>query len=641
MRIERLDINGWMPFRGQFSLLLPAGPIALVGVHDDDPERSNGSGKSSIMQAIRWCLSGDHDKRLDDDVINRQADATIVRICFSTGCVVQRSRKRGGPTELEVSDGGVTYRKKDAQDALDRIVGLTMDDMLATFFVQQGDVEALVTRTSGERRQHVAGWLKLDGWGSAAKVARMKLRSVAERLQMERLRLRTASEATLPSDDIAGLTESADSEDAKSTEQERQADALVARAERAKHVATRRAARERRVGLVEKAKQQKELGRQQGAALREHDSAALAWQRAENDVAVAFQEVTEASRLVTQGFTGRCPVMCAPCPVADVVAQETDAHQSRNDRAVEAWRDKKSAAKQAEASAAAASRRAREAREAALAYGQTKEAIKAIDEMVPDEGVPEDEAVLKADMQQLRWAAQAGRQQAAAIRARVQQAEKAAEQVELHQEEVAMLERALRVAQLALRCLSTVPNRIAETRIVQLEERANALLSEHRLHLRIVWDRPTKELAGRCVSCGEAFAGKAVKACPTCGEARGLGRREELDLLVDDGSGEEDARQASGGRRVMIGSALRFAAGAMLRAERGSQAAFALIDEPFGQLDVFNRTELVKRFAWLLSASGLEQAIVIAHHADILDALPHRMVVRRTGNRESSVGLEW
>ena len=71
----------------------------------------------------------------------------------------------------------------------------------------------------------------------------------------------------------------------------------------------------------------------------------------------------------------------------------------------------------------------------------------------------------------------------------------------------------------------------------------------------------------------------------------------------------------------------------MLREVRGASVAWATIDEPFGPLDAELREGLARVFGGMLGAVGLEQAFVVSHDQALLDQLPHRIVIERTGDR--------
>jgi len=115
---------------------------------------------------------------------------------------------------------------------------------------------------------------------------------------------------------------------------------------------------------------------------------------------------------------------------------------------------------------------------------------------------------------------------------------------------------------------------------------------------------------------------------------------DELEILVDDGSGViEDVKMKSGGARVLVASALRLTASLMLREIRGTPVGWATIDEPFGPLDAENREHLARVFSAMLGTVGLEQAFVVSHDVALLDAMPNRILIERTGG-VSTVRLE-
>jgi DNA repair exonuclease SbcCD ATPase subunit len=100
---------------------------------------------------------------------------------------------------------------------------------------------------------------------------------------------------------------------------------------------------------------------------------------------------------------------------------------------------------------------------------------------------------------------------------------------------------------------------------------------------------------------------------------------DKLELVLSDQSGAADD---------LVGVALQLSASAWLRAERGSAWSTVLIDEPFGQLDAAHRRALSAHLSAMLAGRyGFEQAMVIAHHASVLDALPGRIEVIGEGGR--------
>jgi hypothetical protein len=199
-------------------------------------------------------------------------------------------------------------------------------------------------------------------------------------------------------------------------------------------------------------------------------------------------------------------------------------------------------------------------------------------------------------------------------------------------DDVIAAERALRIAFLEVKAFAAVPARIAKESVAVLEQQANMLLQDSGLSLEFAWERATKMLAPICVACGHLYAGQRDKQCSSCGAERGPKMSDELEILIEDGSGEiEDVKMKSGGAKILVASSLRLAASSMLREQRGAAVGWACIDEPFGPLDAENREALARTFSGMLGSVGLEQAFVVSHDQVLLDALPSRIIVERSG----------
>jgi len=645
VRIERLYIAGWMPFAGEHDIVLPAGPIAVVGEHNGDPRRSNRAGKTALLEAITWCLFGVHRKRLDDAIINRGADLCEVTVDLG-GLGVTRSRARGkGSTKLQVNLGGTSLVGESAQAKVNEHLGLGLDDYLATACFRQGDVESIVSRTAGDRLALVSEWLQLGRWAVAKKVQAAKVNAADAALGAKRSSLATLEATTLTE---ARRLELQETETRLTADGERGQRRLASMQARSGEAANARIALEQHLEIENLRTRAGEL-RTQLAGKRAADGETEAKLRAVEEAAQAEQAarklVDEVATIASSGFDGICPVMCEACPVApDVeaaVRSNTELYEVRSKemRACSATtRERRGDAVLARAASTQLDRASAEyaeivrrgkelAASVVLSVDEATERLK--DGETIEAGFAEAQAEVSAAAVQL---------------GNVQRLLSASVESELQcralRDSVAILEESARVSSLALRAICQVPADIARDELIVLEADANHLLQGTGVSLRFSWARELAEKSPACDECGHVFASKRGDACPRCSAARGKKRAQELEILCDDGSGlEEDVRFNSGGTRAIVGASIRLAASALLRRLRGAPAAWAIVDEPFGPLDSENREQLARSFAGMLNSVGLEQALVVSHDMVLLSGLPSKLVINKTGSG-SKIRLE-
>jgi DNA repair exonuclease SbcCD ATPase subunit len=172
---------------------------------------------------------------------------------------------------------------------------------------------------------------------------------------------------------------------------------------------------------------------------------------------------------------------------------------------------------------------------------------------------------------------------------------------------------------------SGAQRRVAEGALGQIEQIANDGLEAcgEDLRVSVAWAREGHGLATACDACGAPYPSSAkIKACPRCGGERGPKLVHRLDLELSD---------RSGGLEDLAGCVLALAAGTWLARARGAAWGTALLDEPLASLDAARRKALVRGLPSLLAASGIEQAILVAHTPAAMDALPARIQVTRRG----------
>jgi DNA repair exonuclease SbcCD ATPase subunit len=675
MIIERIEIKNWLAFRGEHILdPVPTGAISVVARYDDNPRRSNWAGKTAFLESIEWALFGVHRKRYEDEVIFTGEDEVSVHLVFTDDFHVIRSRKRGKATRLVVVQDGLEYEKKPAEELVKTRLGFDAIDFRATVCFAQGDTEAIVERTSGERRKVIGQWLELDAWARIGARARAHLKKLADFYQERRGSIGAIEEslieevhAIVSEEEVQGWLEEGEEGPTlairgwidSDTPQE-----LFFETRKASDEIALKIARSALEGVetklqgfagiesAESAHRQRELFIEEGKRLREElkgagvaglEEANEAFSRASGSVESARTEVREAEELCRGNFDGVCPVTRAACSVADEVRANREAAQTRLETArgelIE--RQAKKEEKRRELNLLAQEERTLQGKRERfkLVVAEVKRLEPLSRKWIEsDRPSPAEIQKLKADQVEYHR--------------RVIELESAIRTVEdkvgrIHSERTRLkkirdsldgLERDVRIANLAVKATSQtgIPAYIAEAILVKLEERANVLLAGSGLSFAFSLDRETKDLAPTCFECGYVYRGRKDKACPACQTERGMKRADELEILVEDGSGTlEDVKTKSGGAKVLVGSAIRLAAGLMLRELRGSSCAFAMVDEPFGALDAENRAALAGTFSSMLGAVGLEQAFVVSHDTALLDALASRVLISRHRDHSS------
>jgi DNA repair exonuclease SbcCD ATPase subunit len=646
MRILSAELLNWMPFVGRHVLQLPAGPVAVVARHLANPRRSNWAGKTAFIDAIRWCLFGTHRKRLDDDVISRGCDRCEVILDLGD-VLVSRSRTRGKSTVLTMTVGGESARGPAAQQALIERLCMSLDDYEATIDFRQDDIESIVGMRTGKRREVIAAWLRLEKWTAAARQAADRMRTAMQGLVEVRAALK-ATDEVLSDEEEQALLEKAERQVADIASMRWELSGIdeaisaigdpdTSMRQLAELDRLRKLVGELRPRLKERAA----IVAQRATASAELAAATLAATQAQ-------QRLRDLVEIKGKGFDGMCPVMCSSCPAADVVTAEVMRKAEMFEGASRAHSDVREARNVAREKVEALDAELREldriAGQHASAVERGKELAAGVGNLTADgvEAQRGELAALRSRRKVAVAAVENAVEEAARDAERIASSQRSKQRRAERERELAGAERAVRIAALMVKALGPtgVPARIARAHVQRLEQAANELLRDCGLSIEFAWERATKDLVPTCSECGHVYTGQRDKACPRCSADRGAKMSEELEILVDDGSGEiEDVKAKSGGARVLVASSLRLSASAMLRDVRGTPVAWATIDEPFGPLDEENREALARVFSGMLGSVGLEQAFVVSHDVALLDSLPHRIIVERDGST-STLRLE-
>lgn len=103
--------------------------------------------------------------------------------------------------------------------------------------------------------------------------------------------------------------------------------------------------------------------------------------------------------------------------------------------------------------------------------------------------------------------------------------------------------------------------------------------------------------------------------------------RESLDILVYDNGNERPFENYSGGERTLVNLALRLSLSRVISSLHGVKMQSLFLDEVLGPLDEVNREEVVKVVAFL--SRSFEQLFVISHTDEVKDIIDTGIVIER------------
>lgn len=200
--ITSLTLTDFMGVQG--SLTFPLGDLQegiwLV-------EGANGSGKSTMLEAISWCLFGEflRSDMVKDFAINEHSKECKVRVEFANGYIIERQRRKGKPDILktfrqEIVDGETKqvylseFEKgelKNTQAHLEQLMGMNYQTFSKSIVLGQNIVSNFLSGGKDQRRaiiEETLGLERFNNFHDEAKNQRKDLEKemeVVSRMQKE------------------------------------------------------------------------------------------------------------------------------------------------------------------------------------------------------------------------------------------------------------------------------------------------------------------------------------------------------------------------------------------------------------------------------------------------------------------------
>lgn len=630
--IKRLVLRNWQAYADEHALELRPLMYAAVARYALDPARSSGGGKSALVDAIPFALYGwlnpawgfGHDGWITDG--SREG---FVRVECDDGWWAERRGQEGKKPRIVVASGA---KDEDAQREIEQRVGYAEEDFFAAPCVRQREAARFVLAPPKDRTEVVGAWFRLG----KLEAGEERAKQLAGELEAEEKKLLGMIEQTRQLEDgalggrtfpqleealrreehrLAGYRDAAARQEGELGRlRERRADwALVAQHDAAKH-------------LVEQLRHQpgEQIDRELGDAQRAMGTLSAT-------CAMLQADLQKKQELVGGRFDGRCPVAGIDCPARDQINAQVAHHARQRDVAKLAHDAARKTLGEAQEQLSALRVRKQASDERARAVGQARERelrLRDKADAARAAGEPPAEDQLRAVIEETRAALARAEDQVTVHRANVELVRRMRDQRAKHERRLEQLAKELGTRREAVAVYRAARRRVAEGALAEVEALANAgplAASETGLTLELRWSREAAGLAKACDKCGAPFPQSArAKQCDRCGAQRGQHRVNKLDVLLN---------QQSGGLQDLAGLGVQLAASSWLRDDRAAAWATALLDEPLGQMDAAIRRAVGAKLPAMLRACGFEQAIVVSHTAETLNAMEGQLLIEHSGGR--------
>jgi len=181
MLLERLVIEGFLSYKNKQEVDLSKVSTCLVlGRLNDDPDLSNGAGKSSLFEVIPVNFFGKGSGRADllDNYINDSMSKMYSEVIFKIDgqrFKTERTKARSAGTVFEIfhdttnSDlDKATWKKTDK--TIEEILGLSAKTYSSTIYLNERESLQIISGTSSERKEILRELLNIDIYEKASKV---------------------------------------------------------------------------------------------------------------------------------------------------------------------------------------------------------------------------------------------------------------------------------------------------------------------------------------------------------------------------------------------------------------------------------------------------------------------------------------
>lgn len=678
MKIKSLRLQNFMLFKKFYKVFEDKDVIGIVAEYKNSKQRSNKGGKTTIIEAIRYALTGDSRAAREVDLIHHGEDVMMVEIEFDNGSYVKRGRDSKNHGLLEVDK---ITNSDEAQKRINELIGHESgtDFTLTRFFLQQ-DINQFMETQPRQKQKYLMQWLNNNHWLKLERAALDDLNAMNKKLLSLKSKHEVLSSGVLSAESVQ---EDIGIENFFLEQQQKQKNALEEKiSELRKLVLTgdevaklkkritslRNEISERESELEIKKTAKNEIAKIEEQLNNQPKHAAKTNKETEDLIRlkIARTKTTQSAlegqiSLAETKHTGVCPILQQSC---DRIALDTEKLNSWKVELKEVIQERKGLnGLLAEMERAREAERHQETLKSRLGLfrvraegidvvssnlGRLRADLDAVKNQIKSGISEEVEKQLEDSLDSFALVSEIvdkSQRKIGSLRERLKIAHKTKKRIDKIDLIIAKKQKRIQVQKFLTYMFGRngIPSQEIENGFEEIEDETNFVLRKFGLNLSIMFE-PMRELPAwepACVACGVPFVrgGKSF-ACLGCGTERQKKMKDELTVKVLEDGEEHDFSMESGGGKTIISFSNRLALTRLKQRKNNSEFNVLFLDEPDSALDKPNKRAFMDLVTKTLTTKfGIEQIFWITHDITIQEYTPHVLKVVRNEKHSTAVWL--
>ena len=645
--------------------------IGILGKGVYDEKRSNYLGKTTLLEAMRWALTGNSRASKNAKLVHFGEDMAEVEVELKDGNELYNVRRGVDAKGKGVLQVGWGDKSRESQQVINELLGIDQKDFDLTFFFKQAEISQFMNYGSADKKKLVMKWQKNDHWPEKEKSVKEDISKIKEKIKEEDITLRNLE---LNLGDEEELQSKYSSLRTKVSDYEKQVTKLNKQIEKEKKTSSitkkqyetavgnyKRATREvgeyeNKLVKVKEAKEELKTFKDSKSDKAKSDEVIDTLMEARSEINTKANNLESKINKIKKSGSGLCPVLDEPCDRLKISASDMKDMVNQLDCLKTDYADvtkslgKARARKEKEQEDKLRKQKLESIVSSEKDINSRLESLRADlkeNKTITTQYDKESETKLKELRETLLDVEDSyddAKEDFTIVKHKIEEYEKNKDKIEELRTKLVKRNEILTDLQYVafMYGKNGIPSLEIENSFQQIEDEINFVLGELDPSLSVEFkpDRVLSTWEELCLSCGCKFPkGTKKHQCANCGTARSKKKKDELQLTVIQNHNETDFEMCSGGLKTLVSLAVRAALTMLLKRQNHTKLNVLFLDEIDSALDEANKEaimNLVKNV--FVNKLGFSQIFWISHDKTISQSVPYTILVK--GYKEHSE-LEW